>query len=155
MSCHLATTGVHVLLASFSKNHWTSVCGFEPSVYMQVEIREFIRPMKIQRLGETAHYGATTTVGEPLPQLEEREEWIQAVIGVNTEIAEQTFKELRASSPTLRMMGVWSSRLLLAFRVHWLNERTCRRQKAIVAVNGPIASRWQPCSTLGPTLHFI
>lgn len=155
VAAYLSTTGVHVPLASCRTNQWTRVCGFEPCVHMQVEIREFIRPKKIQRLGETTQCGAAAAVGGPLPQVEEQEELIQAVIGVNTEIAEQTFKELRASSPTLRMMGVWSSKLLLAFRVHWLNVRSCRRQKATVVANGPIATRWQPCSTLGPTLHFV
>ena len=94
---------------------------------MQVQVRKFLRP---------------------IPDCQEKEELIVAQVCANTEIAEQCFKELRKSSPTLRNMGPWSSRMLLALRVHYLNEKTCAKYKCDVSATGPVGCRWRPCRTL-------
>lgn len=82
------------------------------------------------------------------------EELLTAVLGVNTAAAEQCFADLRMISPTLRRMGVWSSRLFLAFRVYHRNGKMCRHNEAEVSPQGPISSRWMPCETLGSSLHY-
>eukprot|EP00892_Ulva_mutabilis_P004450 jgi/Ulvmu1/2377/UM130_0010.1 len=78
------------------------------------------------------------------------EERVTAAVGDNTEAAEQCFKELRMSSQTLRMMGVWSARMFLALRVHCINLATWRgRYKTTLDTDGPISRRWRPGKTLG------
>eukprot|EP00892_Ulva_mutabilis_P012608 jgi/Ulvmu1/971/UM102_0055.1 len=76
------------------------------------------------------------------------EERVTAAVGGNTEAAEQCFKELRMSSQTLRMMGVWSGRVFLALCVQCINVATCRgRYKTTLDTDEPISRRWRPGKT--------
>ena len=82
------------------------------------------------------------------------EEVIRVYVGGNTEAAEQCFSRLRKSSPTLRGLGSWAAQLLLAFRVHHLNSKTCRQHQSQVQPSGAISDRWLPSRTLGPPLQL-
>lgn len=85
-----------------------------------------------------------------------REEVVTALVGGNTEACEQCFRQLRESSPTLRNLGPWAAQVLIAFRVHFMNEQTARSYVHVnpdmppVQPQGPISRRWKPCQTLGP-----
>ena len=79
------------------------------------------------------------------------EQRVQAVVGGNTEAAEQCFEELRMSSRSLRSMGVWASRTVLAFRVHAMNSMLCRkRYNTTLPTDGPLSRRWKANSLSNP-----
>lgn len=82
--------------------------------------------------------------------------YIEADGGINTEVAEQTFGELRRGCLTLRSMGRFGSQVLLAVRVAHINQKALRGKQGQVDydVRVPdlraqiISGRWSPCTTI-------
>ena len=79
---------------------------------------------------------------------------LRTVQGVNTEVAEQTFTQLRYCRNSLRKMGAWSSQVLLAFIVTHMNAtrlQDCGHPRP----SGMLTDRWSPVSRLGPPLSKL